>query len=124
MVLEFHGLEKEEDELRKLIKATVYVGGSWFLVESAMESLGLHFYYSINFSLDELKDLIKNEIPVIVSLKLSQNHPNHTVVITDVADEFITANDPEKGEGMRIKTRDFLEAWSTRGYIAGYIKKI
>lgn len=124
MLLEFYGIKKGENELRTLLKSTLYSGGSWFLVEAGLESLGLHFYYSINFSLEELKALIRNETPVIVSLKLSQMHPNHTVVVTDVTNEFIITNDPEKGENTKIDPKQFLEAWSARGYIAGYIKKI
>lgn len=124
MLLEFYGIKKEENELRRLLKSTLHRGGSWFLVELGLESLGLIFYYSVKFSLEELKSLIKDGTPAIVSLNLSERHTNHTVVVIDITEDFVVINDPEKGEGIQLETIKFLEAWSKRGYIAGYIKKV
>lgn len=123
MLLEYYGIKKSERELRPLLRITPYATGRWFFVELGLESMGLHFYRGFGFSLDELKELIKNEIPVIVSLKFPE-HPNHTVVVTEVTDEFITVHDPERGENMQIDTDRFLGAWSERKYLAGFIKKI
>ena len=122
MVLEYYGIKKTEKELRLILKATF--GGRWYYVEMGLESLGLYFYWFDGFSLDELKELIKNETPVIVSLKLSEKHPNHTVVVTNIADESITVHDPERGEDIILGVKQFLGAWSKRNNIAGHIKKI
>ena len=121
MVLEYHGIKKEEKELRLLLKATF--GGWWYYVEMGLESIGLHFYWLEGFSLDKLEELIKNETPVIVSLKIS-DHPNHTAVVTDITDEFVALHDPEKGADIQISTKPFLKAWNKRKNIAGYLKKI
>ena len=127
IVLEFIGIKKEEKYLRPLLRITPYTGGSWYYVELGLESLGLHFYWSYGFSLDELKELVKNEIPVIVSLRFESSkkyHFNHTVVVTDIEDEFIIINDPERGESIKTGIKEFLETWSERNNIAGYIQKI
>lgn len=71
MILNYYGINKSEKELRLLLKATF--GSIWYYVQLGLESLGLNFYYFENFSLNELKELIKNETPVIVSLKFSEN---------------------------------------------------
>lgn len=123
MLLDYYGIKEEERTLRSLLKVTPYKAGDWFFVELGLESIGLHFYWSYGFSFDELKELVKNNTPVIVSLKFSAKHSNHTVVVTDVTNEFVTIHDPERGENIKIDVKQFLEAWSNRGYITGYLKK-
>lgn len=120
MILEYYGIKKTEKEIRKLLK--VATAGVWYFVEMGLESLGLHFYWADRFSFDELKGLIRNGTPVIVSLKFP-DHPNHTVIVTDTGNEFVTVNDPERGENIRIDIKQFLEAWSNRKYRAGYIQE-
>lgn len=122
MLLGYYGIKKGERELR-LLSRTTLKGSEWFYVELGLESLGLHFYLARGFSLNELKELIENGIPVIVSLKFP-GHPNHTVVATEVTDKFITVHDPERGANMQIDTEQFLEAWKKRENRTGFIKKI
>ena len=127
MVLEFIGIKKVEKDLRPLLRVTPYVGGSWYYAELGLESLGLHFYWSYGFSLEELKELIKGETPIVVSLRFESGkeyHLNHTVVVTDVTDDFIIVHDPERDENMRIGVKHFSELWSNRRNLAGYIKKV
>jgi len=121
MVLEYYGIKKSEKELRLLLRATF--GAIWYYIQLGLESLGLHFYYFEGFSLDELKELTKNKIPVIVSLKFSEKHLNHTVVVVGVTDEFVIVHDPERGENVKMELERFLEAWSKRKHIAGFIKR-
>jgi len=123
MVLEYYGIRKSERDLRRVLKV-IRGGGEWFWVESGLESISLHFYWFHSFSLDELKELIKEEIPVIVSLKLSREHLNHTVVVIDITDKFVIIHDPERRPNMQMSIDQFMEAWSNRKNIAGYIKKI
>ena len=67
-----------------------------------------------------------HNIPVVVSIDIAffdgDEHQNHTVVATDITNEFVIVHDPERGEGIQIDIKQFLDAWSNRGYIAGYIK--
>ena len=123
MVLEYYGIEKSEKELRLLSKTTLE-GSEWFYVELGLESIGMHFYLAKGFSLGELKELIKNNTPLIVSLKFSEKHPNHTVVVTDITDKFVVVHDPERGAEMQISIEQFLEAWKKRENRAGFITKI
>ena len=122
MILEYHGIKKSERELRVLSKITPKDGGFWPFIELGLESLGLHFYWGYNFSLDELKELTENETPVIVSL-LTAEDANHTVVVTGVTDRLVIVNDPERGENVKVVVEKFLEAWSKRKHIAGFIKR-
>jgi len=123
MILEYYGIKKSERKLRPLLRVTPHATGRWFFVELGLESMGLHFHRGFEFSLDELRELIKNNTPVIVSLKFSEKHLNHTVVVVDITHEFVIVHDPERGENLKVETKQFLEAWSKRSNIAGYIIK-
>lgn len=126
MLLDYHAVKKEEKELRLLSHTTPLKGGSWPRVKDGLKQLNIEFEWGINFSLDELKGLIQHDIPVVVSIDITffggDEHQNHTVVVTDVTEEVVIIHDPERGESMQIDAKQFLEAWSDRGYIAGYIK--
>lgn len=127
MVLEYYGIKKEEKDLRTLLRVTPYTGGAWYYVELGLESLDLNFYWSYGFSLEELKELIEKETPIIVSLRFEsadEYHFNHTVVVTYMTSEFVTFNDPEKGESITMGVEEFLERWSGRNFIAGHIKRL
>lgn len=123
MILEYYGIKKSERELRPLLRVTPHATGLWFFVELGLESMGLHFHRGFGFSLDELRELVKNNTPLIVSLKFSEKHPNHTVVVTDITDKSIIVHDPDLGPNIRINVKQFLEAWSKRKHIAGFIKR-
>ena len=126
MLLDYHDIKKEEKKLRLLFHSTPLKGGSWPRVKDGLKQLNIEFELGINFSLEELKSLIQHNIPVVASIDISffggDEHQNHTVVVTDVSNEFVTVHDPERGENIEIDVKQFSESWSERGRIAGYIK--
>lgn len=126
MLLDYQGVKKEEKGLRLLFHTTPLKGGSWPRVKDGLKELNIEFEWGINFSLEELKSLVQQNMPVVVSIDIvflgGDEHQSHTVVVTEMTDEFVIVHDPERGESMRIDIKQFLEAWSNRGYIAGFIK--
>ncbi len=128
MILDYYGIKKEERELRLLFKATPLKGGSWPHVKQGLRQLNIEFNWGINLTLEELKDLIKRATPVVVSIDIvffgGDEHQNHTVVVTDMSDEFVIVHDPERGENIRVDIKQFLEAWSERNNIAGHITNL
>jgi len=126
MVSEFYHMKIEEKELRKLFKTSTEGGTNWLDVINGMKELGIEFVYMKNQSLDKLKELIKRNIPVVVSVdtrKLGDfGHRQHTIVVIDVSENNIEVNDPEKGPNTQLLTNEFLEAWKNRLYRMGYIE--
>jgi len=127
MLLDYHGIKKEEKELRLLFHTTPLKGGSWPNVKDGLKQLNINFEWGINFSLEEVKRLIQHDTPVVVSIDIAffggDEHQNHTVVVTDIG-EFVIVHDPERGESIQIDIKQFLDAWSNREYIAGYLKPL
>ena len=102
MLLDYYGVKKEEKELRLSFHTTPLKGGSWHRVKEGLEQLNIGFNWGINFTLDEVKDLIQKNIPVVVSIDIAffggDEHQNHTVVVTEITDEFVVVHDPERGK--------------------------
>jgi len=109
-----------------LFHATPLKGGSWPSVKDGLKQLNINFEWCINFPLEEVKRLIQHDMPVVVSIDIAffggDEHQNHTVIVTAITDEFVLVHDPERGESIQIDIKHFLDAWSNREYIAGYIE--
>ena len=125
MLLEFYNIKIEEKELRKLFKTTTEGGTNWLDVVSGMKEFDINFVYLKNQNSDKLKELISQNTPVIVSVdtrKLGDfAHRQHTVVVIDINENYVTIHDPEKGPNMRLKITKFIDAWKNRLNRIGYI---
>lgn len=125
MLLGYYKIGVEERELRKLFKTTIQGGTSWPDVVKGVKEFNIDFIYSKNQDLNKLKELIENEIPVIVSVdtrKLGDfRHRQHTVVVIDIKENYVTVHDPEKGPNLQIGINEFIEAWKDRLNRVGYI---
>jgi ABC-type bacteriocin/lantibiotic exporter with double-glycine peptidase domain len=126
MLLEFYGIKVKEIELRKLFNTTPLFGTKWSTIVEKIKKYNLEFVYLKNQTFEKLNELIKNEIPVIVSVDTfflgDERHKPHTTVIKAVNDK-IFCNDPERGENIEIDKDRFLMAWSARNRRIGYVKK-
>ncbi len=125
MILEYHGIKKSERDLRILLKTTPEVGAIWDIAEDEIKKLGFELKRKKHMSYEELTNLVKSGVPVIVSIDIEYKEKNvgHAGVVVDIENKTITFHDPEKGiitfDGM-----EFLELWNKRKNIAGYLQKI
>jgi len=125
MILEFYNIRKSEKELRILCKTTPLFGTIWEIVEDEIKNLGFEFIWKKNMELNDLENLIKSGVPVIVSLdiEVKEVHRGHVAVVVDIIEDSVVINDPEKGECLNISKEHFLELWEARKNLGGYLKK-
>ena len=119
MVLAYYGTKKSEESLRRLLK-TKAAGTNPLNVTYLRD---WNFKVSVSFSnLDELKDYIFQEKPIIVLLwtgELSYWNSKeyfdylHSVVVVGFDEENVFINDPAfPNYPILIPYNEFLEAWS------------
>lgn len=128
MVLSFYGLEVQEKKLRDLCNVSEGRGATWHDAKHAVESFGLNFKMKVNGTIDELKDLVENEIPVIVSLDIFDlgwdKHQGHAIVILQIINDELIYHDPQRGRELRIAKEKFIEIWKKRDNRFGYVGKV
>lgn len=127
MLLGYYIIKVEEKELRRLFKTTVQGGTNWTDVVNGIKKFNIDFVYLKNQNFSKLKGLIEDGTPAVVSVdtrKLGDfSHRQHTIVVIDIKESYITVHDPEKGPNMQIDVNEFINAWKDRlnriGYISG-----
>lgn len=124
MILEYYGVKKTEKELRILFKTTPTYGTLWEFVESEIKKIGFELIWKKSWDLEEISSLLRQPTPVIVGIIGETDRDKHVVVLVDTSDEYVAVADPDKGELVEINVEEFLNMWSERNKIAGYIKKI
>ncbi len=111
MVLSHYGIEKSEDELAVLTKASRQDGTEPNGIVSGAKDLGFAgSYFKSNSSIKEIKDFVSRDIPVIV-LWFSPEEGGHWSVVVGFEDEIIIMADPLLGEFRKMKIPDFLNRW-------------
>lgn len=127
MLLEFYRIISGEKELRKLFKTTPSHGTYWKFVEENINQLNVKFVYLKSQLFQVLEELIKNDIPVVVSISSSiigsEDETNHVVVVVGLKENHVVIHDPELGEYVEVEKNTFLEAWDARDCRIGYIVK-
>jgi predicted double-glycine peptidase len=110
MVLSFYGINKTENYLAKITKSSRTNGCSEEDIVKAAKKLGLKGYIKQNSSVNELKKLVKKEIPVIVDWFSPEVGGHFSVVLGFEKDKIILA-DPHFGEIKKHKIKWFQERW-------------
>lgn len=127
MILSFYGMDIQEKKLRDLCNVSEGRGATWHDAKRVIENFGLNFKMKVNGTIDELKGLVENGVPVIVSLDIFDlgwdKHQGHTIVILQINDELIY-HDPQRGGELRIAKERFIEIWKKRDNRFGYIGKV
>ncbi|MBI2547163.1 MAG: C39 family peptidase [Candidatus Aenigmarchaeota archaeon] len=125
MVLEYYGIRKSEHDLRILLKATPVHGTIWEIAEREIKAIGFELIHKRHMSYDELANLVKLGIPVIVSIDIEQEKKNmgHVGVVTDIRNDTVVFHDPERGI-VTYKKMELLRLWNKRRNKAGYLKPI
>lgn len=127
MILKFNRVEREETELRDLFGTQSSVGTCWEKAKKGLNKLGFDFIFPQISSIVGLETLLKQGVPVIVSLDIFHlgfgSHQGHSVVVVGVGEDSIIVNDPLRGRNLKIDYESFFKAWRERGFLAGYIKR-
>ncbi len=123
MILEYYGIEKSESDLRILLKTTPRFGTICGIAEKEIKRLGFELEWKRNWTLEELDDLVSQSMPAIAGF-ISKSEDTHAVVLTDISDMHVMMVDPEIGELIRLEKLRFLELWSRRKNVAGYLRKL
>lgn len=123
MVLEYYGVIKQERDLRILLKTTPSYGTIWDYAERGIKGMGFELVWKKFWNLENLVSLINQSMPVIVGVKLKGEIHGHAMVVVDVSERYVEVADPQNGELVTLNKEGFLELWSGRDNIAGYIKK-
>lgn len=124
MVLEYYGVIKQERDLRILLKTTPSYGTIWDYAEREIKRIGFELVWKKFWNLDNIVSLVKQSIPVIVGVKREGEIHGHAMIVVDISERYVEVADPQNGELVTLHKEDFLELWTGRANIAGYIKKI
>jgi len=109
MVLNYYGIKKSEEELAQAIGATREDGCNPWEIADGMEKIGLKSYYKKNSNLDEIKELLKKDIPVIIDWNPSGY--GHYSVVVGIEKGSIYLADPKKDDIVSMSEKDFIERW-------------
>lgn len=110
MVLEYYGLHKTEKELGELCQTTFEQGTDHDNLVRAAETLGFQVQQKQNASLEDLRRLVDQEIPVIVGWFSTDE--DHFSVVVEVTDSIVYLMDPELDEGKReMAVSEFEAVW-------------
>lgn len=126
MILSFYGIQTQEKELRDLCDVSEGRGATWFGAKDAAGSFGLNFKMKVNATIEELKNLVENGVPVIVGVDIFDlgwdKHQGHTIIILQINNELIY-HDPQRGREMKMAKEKFIAIWKKRDNRLGYIEK-
>ncbi len=129
MLLAFHGIDRNESYLARMLKTKFYGTNVYNIKYIEDEQIGLKV--RIRFlSLDELKQILSQNQPCIVPLrtKYLSYFPYdclHTLIVVGYDDTSnILVNDPNfDKEIISIKKSEFIEAWTENDGLVILIKK-
>lgn len=121
-VLEYYGILETEGALRIRCKSKAVSTHPLNAVECA-RSYGLESYLD-NLNVDELRNLLKANIPPIINLLMFESEPQalHSVILTSITKKHVKVINPESGFVM-IPLHEFLHIWNAADQTAIVIKK-
>jgi ABC-type bacteriocin/lantibiotic exporter with double-glycine peptidase domain len=115
MVAAYYGHDWSEEQL-----ASTVVQGKFGITAPSITGLARRLgYYAevVSATLLGLRALIEHGAPPIVCLRTTgvadmPSDRHHAVVVTRIAPELVTVNDPATGEPHVLRVTDFLRAWA------------
>ncbi|MGE0792565.1 MAG: C39 family peptidase [Candidatus Woesearchaeota archaeon] len=110
MVLSCYGINKSENYLAKITKTTRTKGCYEKNIVKACEKFGLKGYVKNNSSINEVKNLVKKGIPVIVDWFSPEEGGHYSVVVGFEKNKIILA-EPHFGELKEYAITWFEERW-------------
>ena len=115
MVLSYLQIDKSENEISNLCQADFF-GTTCEQIATAANQLNLHSEVVINTTVDDLKQILETQFPLIALIDAGILYRDilgigHFIVIIGIQGEDIVYHDPEIGSSCRARTVDLLEAW-------------
>ena len=110
MILAYYGIIRSEEELRDRMKTNEREGTKNEQLEDHARRERLFVYAKNGGTVAEIKNYIKNGIPVIVNF-IEEGGEGHYAVVVDVGDEHIVLNDPYYEKQKNLLISDFLANW-------------
>jgi ABC-type bacteriocin/lantibiotic exporter with double-glycine peptidase domain len=109
IVLDYYGVQKGQNEIAKLANASVEEGAEpWGLVQAASQ-LGFKASYISNGSLEDLREFIKLNIPVVIDYQ--RKWGGHYSVVIGFEEDKIVLADPQKAKVVKEKIDKFSNSW-------------
>lgn len=121
-VLEYYGITESEATLRIKCKSRAIGTHPLNAVECA-KGYGLESYFD-SVELDELRSLLKANIPPIVNIMIFDAEPPslHSVILTRITKRDVDVIDPESGRS-KIPLHEFNQVWEAAEKTVIVIKK-
>ena len=110
IVLSHYGITKSENYLAKLVGASREKGCGEKGLLKAAKKLGFKGYWKDKSSINELKRLVKKDIPVIVNWFSPEENGHYSVIIGFEKNKIIMV-DPHFGRRKKISIKQFLIRW-------------
>jgi ABC-type bacteriocin/lantibiotic exporter with double-glycine peptidase domain len=122
MILDYYGIYQPEAVLRQMCKAKFF-GTHPINVVTAAQEFGLESY-AITAELPKLAELLKQNIPPIVTTFDEQEETiiSHALVVQKIDAKYVHVLDPEKGE-RKLTGEEFEKLWSAAGRLVIIVKK-
>jgi ABC-type bacteriocin/lantibiotic exporter with double-glycine peptidase domain len=113
ILLDHYGREYSEEELSELCDATADKGTNHSGLVKAVREIGEDPLVKDGATVEELRELVEKEIPVIVGWYSAYGEPDdHYSVVYDVTDTHISMMDPERDEGtVSMPIEEFEKVW-------------
>jgi len=115
MVLSYLQIDKSESEINTLCRVD-FAGTTCEQIADAASKLNLHSEVLMNITIDDLKHILENQLPLIALVDggiLYGDIPGfgHFIVIVGIESEDVIYHDPEIRASCRTQVDDFLDAW-------------
>lgn len=111
MIFAFYGKKISEELLVERLQTTMSAGTEHQSLINVAEGEGFFVYVNNNSSLEEIRNLLLKNVPVIVRYIEPSHDEGHYSVVVAVKEDSIILNDPWNGEGFIMNNCDFLTRW-------------
>ncbi len=111
MVFEYFGRSAAQDELATELGTQEPAGTAHSAMIHGAKSAGFRCIAKSDSTLDEVREFLADEIPVIANFINPATERGHYAVIVHVSESHVTLNDPWNGAGYQIAINDFTERW-------------
>lgn len=119
IVLDYYGINKNEEELAQLAGTMSDLGTDDKGIADAAKSFGFEVSIKNESNFSDVEEWLKKDVPVIVNwftrgradYESSEIADGHYSVVAGLDDTHIYIQDPEIGELRKIERDDFLRVW-------------
>ncbi len=110
IVMDYYGIRKSEQEWANITCATKRSGCTPKQITSGIKKLGYRINNKINSTLKEVKNLIRNKIPVIIYWEPVKGYGHYSVLAGVDSSNVFIAN-PRKSKITKMSIDEFIEKW-------------